>query len=715
MNNIQQKRTNDQTLFLRSVTGIYRDILGEKKGGSAVMENEEQEEGHAIFRILSYFGMKAPKIPHEKKEEIASYVMERSGLMMRKITLSKDWWKNPALPLLVVDEHGNQAAVLPKKRDQYEIYFGNHHQTVDKKLAASIQEKAYCFYKPIPLQETGMKALWKFLFQSFSASDLAVIVGISLFLELCGLILPYINSVIYNVTIPSGTVSEIPGIMVLLISSVIFSTLIGLSRSILVARLGNKMEIAGQSAILSRLFALPVPFFKRQDSGEIYNRISAVGEICEILGSGMIPTALTALLSVVYLFQISTFASSLLLPSIVIILLLLGNILLEGAMQMRRGEKENEVNNRVVSVAYQLLNGMDKIRTSGSEIKAFRFWSEAYKKMPLLPPYYLQISAVLGRAISLFGSAALYFLAWKSGLTASDFIAFQTAFSAFMISVMALADFAVQFGHLKPAVEMVRPLMEETPELFEEGEYVKELTGNIELSNVRFRYTKEMPYVINGLDLHIQAGEYLGIVGSSGCGKSTLMRLLMGFEVPETGSVYFDGKDIRGLDLPSLRRRIGVVLQDGKLFSGDILSNLSICAPDLSIDEAWDALRCAGLLEDVEQMPMGIYTMLSDGGGGLSGGQKQRLLIARAIASKPDILLFDEATSALDNVTQAIVVETLRQMKCTRIVIAHRLSTIKDCDRIIYLEKGQIVEEGNYESLMAQNGRFASIALRQLT
>jgi ABC-type bacteriocin/lantibiotic exporter with double-glycine peptidase domain len=223
-----------------------------------------------------------------------------------------------------------------------------------------------------------------------------------------------------------------------------------------------------------------------------------------------------------------------------------------------------------------------------------------------------------------------------------------------------------------------------------------------------------MPYVINDMSLCIQPGEYLGIVGSSGCGKSTLMRLLLGFEVPETGSVYFDEKDISNLDLPSLRRRIGVVLQNGSLFTGDILSNLSICAPWLTMDEAWDAARRAGLAEDIENMPMGMFTMLSDDGGGLSGGQKQRLLIARAIAAKPDILLFDEATSALDNQTQATVVQTLKEMECTRLVIAHRLSTIMDCDRIIYLEKGHIVEQGTYEELMAQEGAFAKLAARQL-
>jgi ABC-type bacteriocin/lantibiotic exporter with double-glycine peptidase domain len=399
---------------------------------------------------------------------------------------------------------------------------------------------------------------------------------------------------------------------------------------------------------------------------------------------------------------------------VIIIALLLCNIFLNCFLQVRQSKKINQVQNQTSSILYQLINGITKIRTAGAEVRAFHVWSSIWEKMPVMPVLYVQFSPIIGNVISLGGSIMLYLIAWKSDMSASSYIAFQTSFSSFSVSVLALADFGQQLGCLKPAVDMIRPIMEEEPELQEDCEYVKKLQGKIELNNVKFRYNTQMPYVINDMSLCIQPGEYLGIVGSSGCGKSTLMRLLLGFEVPETGSVYFDEKDISNLDLPSLRRRIGVVLQNGSLFTGDILSNLSICAPWLTMDEAWDAARRAGLAEDIENMPMGMFTMLSDDGGGLSGGQKQRLLIARAIAAKPDILLFDEATSALDNQTQATVVQTLKEMECTRLVIAHRLSTIMDCDRIIYLEKGHIVEQGTYEELMAQEGAFAKLAARQL-
>jgi ABC-type bacteriocin/lantibiotic exporter with double-glycine peptidase domain len=222
-----------------------------------------------------------------------------------------------------------------------------------------------------------------------------------------------------------------------------------------------------------------------------------------------------------------------------------------------------------------------------------------------------------------------------------------------------------------------------------------------------------MPWVINGLNLKIREGEYVAIVGTTGCGKSTLVRLLLGFEKPDKGAVYYDGKDIASLDLHSLRRKIGTVTQDGTLFQGDIFSNIAISAPQMKLEDAWKAAELAGIADDIRAMPMGMQTMISEGTGGISGGQKQRLMIARAIAPKPRILIFDEATSALDNRTQRQVSEALDELRCTRIVIAHRLSTIKNCDRILYLEDGRFIEDGTYDELIAKGGKFADLVEHQ--
>lgn len=691
---------------------LYEQVAPKR---ASVKHESWADREYALAAILKYYQMEQVEVPHDLENEDAfSYMIRKSGLMMRRVVLENDWWKQASLPMIVTAED-ETLALLPVSNGTYMEMTENGLVKLTADRIKEIGTIGYCFYRPISPEKSDMKSFWGFLFQSLTKTDLVMIAGISILLELCGLILPYINQIVYNNVIPSGTAREIPGIVVLVISSVVFSSLIGLTRNVSVTRIGAKMRLAGQSAIWNRLFSLPMSFLKKYDAGELYNRANAVGQICDILGGGLIPAALTALLSVIYLVQISWFAAALVTPSVIIIALMLLNIAASGFLQIRWSRAVSEENNKVTGFLYQMIGGVTKIRTAGAEVRAYAKWSEVWRRVPLLPPVFLQVTGILGTAISLGGSIVLYWIAWKSQIGASSYIAFQTAFASFSMAVMALADFGARFGALRPSVDMVRPIIEEKPELCGDRKFVGKLEGEIELSQVKFRYTPDMPYVLDGMNLHIKAGEYVGIVGSSGCGKSTLMRILLGFETAENGTVYFDGNDIRGMDLPSLRRRIGVVLQNGSLFAGDIYSNIAICAPELTMEEAWEAAERAGVDKDIENMPMGMYTMLSEDGGGVSGGQKQRILIARAIASDPDILLFDEATSALDNWTQGIVVETIRNMKCTRIVIAHRLSTIRDCDRIIYLDRGHIMEEGNYEELMAQNGAFAKMAERQLT
>ncbi|MBQ0070583.1 MAG: ATP-binding cassette domain-containing protein, partial [Spirochaetales bacterium] len=290
---------------------------------------------------------------------------------------------------------------------------------------------------------------------------------------------------------------------------------------------------------------------------------------------------------------------------------------------------------------------------------------------------------------------------------------FSVAYGMIFSAVLALVGAASSFAMIRPILKMVRPILETVPEIGEEKSVINRLRGGIELSNVSFRYSEDMPLILDDISLKIRSGQYVAIVGKTGCGKSTLLRLLLGFEKPKKGAVYYDGIDLQKIDLKSLRRKIGVVLQNGSLFQGSISENIAVSAPWLTMDEIWGAAELAGLKEDIEAMPMGMYTMVTEGGGGISGGQKQRLMIARAVASKPKILFLDEATSALDNLTQKHVSDALEGLKCTRIVVAHRLSTIRHCDRIIVLDGGRIVEDGTYDDLMAKKGFFSELVERQ--
>ena len=346
----------------------------------------------------------------------------------------------------------------------------------------------------------------------------------------------------------------------------------------------------------------------------------------------------------------------------------------------------------------------------------FARWGKQYARQARLeydPPLFLKLSGTLNLAISLLGTMVLYAAAIESGVSVADYYAFYTAYGMVSGAFMAVASIAVTASGIRPTLEMARPIMEAEPEAHEGKENITSLKGGIELSRVSFRYGDTLPNVIDDLSLTVKPGEYLAITGATGCGKSTLLRLLLGFETPQKGAIYYDKQDLARIDLESLRRKIGVVMQDGKLFFGDIYSNIVITAPELTVDEAWKAAEIASIADDIRAMPMGMHTVISEGQGGISGGQKQRLMIARAVAPKPKILMFDEATSALDNITQKKVSEAIDSLKCTRIVIAHRLSTIQHADRIIYLERGKIVEDGTYGELIAKNGSFAKLVERQ--
>jgi ATP-binding cassette subfamily C protein len=264
-----------------------------------------------------------------------------------------------------------------------------------------------------------------------------------------------------------------------------------------------------------------------------------------------------------------------------------------------------------------------------------------------------------------------------------------------------------------PLVERLRPILRTLPEVDEQKTHPGALSGSIEVSHVSFRYEHEGPLSLDDVTFKVRAGEFVALVGPSGSGKSTLLRHLLGFETPDSGAIYYDGQALAEVDLRAVRRQIGVVLQHSKVISGTILDNI-LGASHLSVDDAWEAARHAGIAADIEQMPMGMHTFISEGGSTLSGGQRQRLLIARALVTRPRLVFFDEATSALDDRSQAVVTQSLRQLDATRIVIAHRLSTVEHADRIFVMQRGKLVESGTYQSLLDQKGVFADLARRQL-
>jgi ABC-type bacteriocin/lantibiotic exporter with double-glycine peptidase domain len=403
-------------------------------------------------------------------------------------------------------------------------------------------------------------------------------------------------------------------------------------------------------------------------------------------------------------------------PALTIIGITLAISLLSTFFQMDISRKRMNQSAKLTGLIFSLFSGIQKIKLAGAEHRAFSKWAGSYKEEATLtynPPTFMKLTPIFSSAVTAIGAIVIYYFAAAAHVSIADYMAFSVSYGMVSAAMLSLTSIAATVANIKPVFEMVEPILKTVPEVSAGKQVLTKLSGTIELNNVSFRYSEDTPNIIDNLSLKIRGGQYVAIVGATGCGKSTLMRMLLGFEKPQKGAIYYDGKDLDKIDLKSLRQHIGVVMQNGKLFSGDIFSNITISAPWLSQEDAWEAAELAGIAEDIREMPMGMHTVISEGSGGISGGQRQRLMIARAIAPKPKVLMFDEATSALDNITQKKVSEALDKFKSTRIVIAHRLSTIRQCDRILVLEKGKIIEDGNYEELIKNNGFFAELVQRQ--
>jgi ABC-type bacteriocin/lantibiotic exporter with double-glycine peptidase domain len=468
---------------------------------------------------------------------------------------------------------------------------------------------------------------------------------------------------------------------------------------------------------MMRMLNLPAGFFKNYDSGELGQKFSLIPTICNTIFSVVTGTLLTTLFSLAYFTQIVNIAPALLPTSLAIIGATLFFNIITTLATVRIRKKALNVSAELSGMTYSILSGIQKIKLTGSEKRVFARWASKYKaeaNFTYNPTFILKYQGVISTVISSAGLAVVYFIAIMAKMDVGEYMAYNTAYGMVSASVLALGSLTSVFAGLKPQLDIVSPILKAIPEASGAKTVVTTLTGGIEINNLTFRYGESGKNVLDGINIKIRPGQYVAIVGKTGCGKSTLIRLILGFEKPDKGAIYYDGKDINKLDLPSLRRKIGAVLQNGKLFTGDIYSNIVISAPNLTIDEAWEAARLADIARDIEAMPMGMHTVITEGSGGVSGGQKQRLMIARAVAPKPKILIFDESTSALYNITQKHVANALGSLKCTRIVIAHRLSTIKDCDKIYVLDGGKVTEEGVFDELYANKGYFYELVNRQM-
>ena len=634
-------------------------------------------------------------------------LLEQYNVFFRTITLSDGWWTRCTGYMLGFMADDNSHVVLVPGFTDYTF---THPKTGESMKASKhhnlLKQEALIACFPFPEEKLTVRSIMRYAVSCLCIYDVLFCLIACLGVTLLTMFTPYVCKLIFSEVIPSGDASQIVPIATLLLSAAAGLTMVEIARNLVVVRIKDKVEYSLQTAIMSRLLLLPATFIKEFTPGDISNRLLSLSRVSSNLTANFLSTLLTFLFSAVMFIQFFIYGGPLLTTGIIVIMIQLFAIMMEYYYTEKVQLSVNASGSHLIGTLFALFSGIQKIKTSGAEFRAFHQWAKAYapsemysSSQPLASFYITGVSYCL----KFLPMIVTMWAAWHYGLALSDYIAYCAVLSLVCKAVSQLQGITKMVSRLLPETRLCQPIMAATPEVKEGRRVVKRITGQIDIRGLKFRYADDMPLLFDGLNLTINSGDYVALVGTSGCGKSTLMRLMLGLEHPLGGSIFYDQYDLSDINLRSLRQYcIGICMQDGQLIEGTIRDNIIFSDPHLTDEDAWEAARLAALDKDIRKFPLGMDTPITVDGKGVSGGQRQRILIARALVRKPKVLFLDEATSALDNISQHIVVENLAKLTCTRIVIAHRLSTIRQCNRIIVLKDGRVADDGNFNELQAR-------------
>ena len=712
--------------------GEKRDIRDRQDANHVfvhIFDNDVSIEGdNAVYRATAYACKKSGIAIKDIDDIVTSCgkditvpnIAATSQFACRSVVLDQGWYKRDSGVIVgLINE--TPVACVPKGSGSYTFFNGETEETGDltQKLAEEISPKAFVLCRTLPSRALKKGDLFRFGAKSVRRSDLMLTMILALASTLIGILLPTLNQKIYDDYIPLGDGNQLIQICVVIASFMLGSLFFDVVKNLADFRISSHIGFDLQNAVYYRIFQLPESFFRNYDSADLAQRLTYVTVFAQKYTSAIIVSGISTILGLLYLYKMIKYSGKL----TVFAALMIGVealVIWFISTRIIKYQKEAEANKgEASSKLYQYLNGVEKIRMAGAEDKATNEYLAPYARLQNAELRRDRVSSLetmlTGSAATLF-SMVFYYIIVKSNIKLSTgaFMAFNSAFGSFSGILMQTIANALEVYKLRPMLERFMPVIETAPEDDGKGKIPERFNGAVSVNNVCFSYDGVVN-VLNGISIDIKPGEYVGIVGASGCGKSTLLKLLLGFETPGQGSIMFDDVDLKQMDKRAVRKNMGVVLQNGKLISGNILENITITAPHATMQEVNHVIEKVGLKDDIARMPMGLHTVLSENAGTISGGQQQRILIARAIIGSPSILIFDEATSALDNHTQAEVCKSLEEMKITRITVAHRLSTIRNCDKIFVMDKGSIVETGDYDSLMAKQGLFYQLATRQIS
>jgi len=732
---ILEKSTSEESNLIKTLNRLRTVVIG-KKDKQTLLPLNNSKANTNLFATCHLIGdavgftFEAPKYMESYTNSTTNQlyaIAQSSKVRVRKIILRGAWWKEESGHLLAFyKEDKRPVALIQNSPTSYllkDVATGKELK-VNHEIADQLEPISYMFFYGFNDTMTSIKKIGKFAAQGIK-KDTKYLILAAFAGSLIGLLVPVLSGIMFDDVIPSADKSlhfEVFGIMLII---GLVSAGLQLVQGVLQLRVETKSSINLQAGVMDHLLRLPVTFYKKFSSGDLTNRALSINAIRQILSSTVMTAVLSGAFSFVNLGLLFYYESSLAWIGVILAILAITFMTVIGLMKLKYDRQISHIQGDLQGFLFEFLSGISKIRISGGEKRIFTLWANKFSKLKQLgfsSGSYQNYVEVFNGSYPLFTSVFFFGFIYYTVSTATAvgtmisvgaFMAFISAFNQFLRDCLKMSMALITSLNIITLYERVKPILEEVPESSEQSIDPGELIGDIEMNSVSFRYQEEQPLVLKNVSFKIKPGEMVAFVGTSGSGKSTIMRLLLGFETPELGSIYYDNDAYDSMNKDLVRRQIGVVLQNGALMSGSIYKNI-VGNSELTLEDAWEAARMAGMEEDIKNMPMEMHTVISEGAGTFSGGQRQRLMIARAIAHKPRLLFMDEATSALDNRTQNIVSESLDKLQATRIVIAHRLSTVKNADCIYVLDKGTIVEGGSYEELMEKGGIFSSLAKRQI-
>ncbi|MBI1209241.1 MAG: NHLP bacteriocin export ABC transporter permease/ATPase subunit [Azospirillum sp.] len=647
-------------------------------------------------------------------------IADASQFRLRRICLSGRWWEGDCGPLLGYLDGDRLVALVPRRGRSYRLVdpIGDTATPVEPALAARISPAAYQLYRPFGPGPLRARNVFAFAIRPVR-QDLLLLLVVSQLAALLSLAGPFATSVLFDRIVPATAVDELIQVTAGLVASAMGMATFELVRRLTILRLESRMNSDVEAAVWDRLLRLPAAFFRGYGAGDLAMRAGAVSQMRAAVGGTTLSVLIGGVFSATNFIVLLSLSGTMAAAALAIVLVQGSLILAANLAGLRWERKGQDQRGRLLGLVLQLIQGVPKLRVAGAELRAFDQWAHAYVSTRRIQQRNVRTAvalATMNSAAGILGLLAVFAMVGFAvvPLPPGAFVAFSTAFGQFLGGTLAIAAVLPKALTALPLYERARPILVAAAEDHSRRSDPGRLRGQVEMTAVTFRYAADGPAVLDRVSLAAEPGQFVALVGPSGSGKSTVLRLLAGFEAPESGTILYDGADLARLDLRAVRRQIGFVLQSGQLMAGTIFEAIAGAAA-VPLDQVWDAAHAAGLADDIRRLPMGMYTLIGERGGTLSGGQRQRLLIARALVHRPRILMFDEATSALDNQTQAQVARAMERLNATRIVIAHRLSTIRDADRIYVINEGRVVESGRHDELAADGRLFAQLIKRQIT